>query len=184
MTQRNINFSKKQALTGLLLASLVAFGCSSAVAQADTAPRRGGMMQWGGPDRGGAWGEWGHHGMMDWSGGMMGGHGIMGRYGMHRYADLNLSAEQKSKIDKIRDDTRKKHWDLMGKMMDENVRLRELRNAEKPDPAAIGKQFAKIQDMQRQMLEQSVDAENRMEALLTKEQKEQFRKMRRWGDDD
>lgn len=184
MHSNKINFWKKQAWSALLMTFMATCG-SVAVAQSDPAPRRGGMMQWdGGADRGGyGYGGWGpHHGMMG-SYGMMSGYGMMGGYGMHRFGGLDLSAEQTSKIDKIRDDTRKKHWDLMGKMMDESARLRDLRNAEKPDPAAIGKQYAKIQDMQRQMLEQSIDAENRIEALLTKEQKEQFRKMRRWSED-
>lgn len=180
MPHRNISSLKKQTLTGLLMASALALACSVAAAQADMPYRAGGgMMQWGSPDRGAPYGGWGHQrGMMNWSGGMMGG------YGMHRFDGLDLSAEQTSKINKIRDDVRKRHWALMGKMMDENARLRDLRNTERPDPAAIGKQFAKIQEMQRQMLEQSVDAENRMEALLTKEQMEQFRKMRRWDDDE
>lgn len=173
MRQHTIDFWKKQALAGLLMS--VALGCMP-VAQADTAPRRGGMMQWGEQERGGP-----YHGMMGWPDGAM---GMMGGYGMHGYSGLDLSAEQMNKIDKIHDDTRKKHWELMGKIMDEAVRLRELRNAEKPDPAAIGKQYGKIQDMQRQMLEQSVDAENRVEALLTKEQRDRFRKMRRWGGGD
>lgn len=176
MHQHNINCWQKQALNGLLMASLATLGCTP-VAQADTAPRSGNMMQWDGSDRGSPYGGWGRHGMM-------GGYGMMDGYRMQRYGGLDLSADQMSKIDKIRDETRKKHWDLMGKMMDEGVRLRELRNAEKPDPAVIGKQYAKIQDLRRQMLEQSIDAENHMEALLTKEQKDQFRKMRRWGEDD
>lgn len=181
---RRHNFWKKPALTGLLMASLMALA-SAPVVRADTAPRRSGMMQGDGSDRTGPYGGWGRHGMMGWADDMMGGRDMMMHgYGMQRYGGLDLSADQMSKIDKIRDETRKKHWDLMGKMMDEGVRLRELRNAEKPDPAAIGKQYAKIQDLRRQMLEQSIDAENRMEALLTKEQKDQFRKMRRWSEDD
>lgn len=173
MQQNVSSFWRKQAWTGLLMASLLALGCTVSAAQTDTAPRRGNMLQWGE-----SYGGWGHHGMMDGQGGMMGG------YGMHRFGGLDLSADQVSKIDKISDDIRKKHWELTGKMMDESVRLRDLRNVEKPDPAAIGKQFAKIQDMRRQMLEQSVDAENRIEVLLSKEQKEQFRRMRRWSDEE
>lgn len=184
MCKHNIDAWKKPGLTGLLMASLIVLA-STSVAQADTAPRKGGMMQWDGSDRVGPYGGWGRHGMMGWGDDMMGmmdgGYGMMRGYGMQRYGGLDLSADQMSKIDKIRDEIRKKHWDLMGKMMDEGVRLRELRNAEQPDPAVIGKQYAKIQDLRRQMLEQSIDAENRMEALLTKEQKDQFRKMRRWG---
>ncbi|MBI3056139.1 MAG: hypothetical protein HYY77_19175, partial [Betaproteobacteria bacterium] len=61
--------------------------------------------------------------------GMMGGHGagygmgpgMMGGYGPE--ADLNLTAEQRGKIAKIRDDARRKQWDLMGKMHDERSQM-------------------------------------------------------------
>jgi len=58
--------------------------------------------------------------------------------------------------------------------------------AEKRDPSAIGKQTMKMAELRRQLVEASVDAHNRMEALLTKEQKEQLRSFRHgWmmGDD-
>jgi len=132
-----------------------------------------GMMD--GYGRGSGWGM----------GSMMGipGHGPMG---MGPYHALNLSEQQRSKISQIQDETRRKNWDVMGKLLDEQARLRELFAAEKRDPSAIGKQTMKMAELRRQLVEASVDAHNRMEALLTKEQKEQLRSFRHgWmmGDD-
>lgn len=138
-------------------------------------PRGYGPGMMGGYGRGSGWGM----------GSMMGipGHGPMG---MGPYHALNLSEQQRAKISQIQDETRRKNWDVMGKLLDEQARLRELFAAEKRDPSAIGKQTMKMAELRRQLVEASVDAHNRMEALLTKEQKEQLRSFGRgWmmGDD-
>lgn len=113
-------------------------------------------------------------GMMN-PGMMGGGMGMMGG-GVMAYGSLNLSKEQRSKINQISDDTRKKHWELMGKTQDLSSTLRNLYDADKPDAAEIGKTYQKIFDLKRQMIESSVDAHNKMDAVLTKEQREQLRK--------
>lgn len=124
--------------------------------------------------------------------GMMGGYGsgmMGGGFGggmMGPFHGLDLSDQQRSKINQIQDETRRKNWDVMGKLLDEQARLRDLFTGDKRDPAAIGKQSMKIAELRRQLLEASVDAHNRMEALLTKEQKERLRGFGRgWmmGDD-
>jgi Spy/CpxP family protein refolding chaperone len=98
--------------------------------------------------------------------GMMGGHGM----GLNRIPDL--TPDQRGKINKIQDDTRKKHWELMGQMMDEQARLRDLYEAPKQDSAAISNSHKKISELQRRMYESSADAHKRMEGVLTKEQQE------------
>lgn len=113
--------------------------------------------------------------------GMMGGYGRGGMMGMgHLYA-LNLNNEQLGKINQIQDEMRRKNWALMGKLQEEQAQMRDLFLADKRDPAAIGKQAMKMADLRRQILEASVDAHNRIEALLTKEQKEQLRNSYRRG---
>lgn len=104
--------------------------------------------------------------------GMMG-HGMMGGYGPG--AELNLNEQQQKKITQIQDDLRKKHWDLMGKMNQENAKLRDLYYSDQRDPATIGQQQQRIFDLRRQMMESAIEAQNRMEAVLTPEQKEQMR---------
>lgn len=69
----------------------------------------------------------------------------------------------------------------MGKMQDEYMKLRDRYAADTGDPSAIGRQEQKIFEVKRQMIESAVDAENRMEAVLTAEQKAQLRKDFRRG---
>ena len=107
--------------------------------------------------------------------GMMGpGMGMMGGYGP--FHGLDLDDDQQKKVTQIQDALRKQHWDLMGKMQDEYVKLRDLYAADTRDPSAIGQQMQRVFDLRRQMIESGVDAENRMEAVLTAEQKAQLRK--------
>lgn len=117
------------------------------------------------------------HGMGMMGPGMMGpGMGMMGAF----YA-LDLNDDQRKKLRQIQDGLRKQHWELMGKVQDEYAKLRDLYAADTRDPAAIGAQAQRIFDLRRQMLESSVEAGNRMEAVLTAEQKAQLRKDVRGG---
>ncbi len=124
----------------------------------------------------------------DWQSGM--GPGMMGEYGLgygmghgmmgwRNFRGLNLSADQKSKITQIRHEMRTKQWDVMGQMMDAQDRLEELYDADKQDAAAINRQYKVIEDLRRQMVDNSVDAHNRINSILTKEQRE---KSREWGE--
>lgn len=135
------------------------------------------LAQGGAPSMGGGYGDC--PGMMGGGSGM--GPGMMkegagsGMMGMGPYNSLNLSEEQRSQVSKIQDQVRKQHWDLMGKMREESIKLRNMMTAEKPDPAAVGKQQMRVADFRRQMLESGIDAHNRINALLTPEQRTQLR---------
>lgn len=114
--------------------------------------------------------------------GMMGGgygmgHGMMG---YRDYRELSLSSEQRTKITQIRKATRAKQWALMDDMMDAQDALQDLYDADKQDSAAINKQYKVIEDLRRQMVDNSVDANNRVNAILTKEQREKLRERGRW----
>ncbi len=115
--------------------------------------------------------------------GMMGPGMMMGPVGMSRMRaiwSLDLTEEQASRIDKIHDDLHRKHHGLMSQMWDAQERLRDLYNADARDPAAIGKAYAQVSDVQRQMLESQVQAERQMEDVLSPEQREQLhREVRR-----
>jgi Spy/CpxP family protein refolding chaperone len=111
-------------------------------------------------------------GMMGMGGGMMG----MGAYHM-----LDLTDDQRSKINKLQDEERRKHWETMGKIMDQRARLRDLNAAEKRDIPAILKAQEESDRLQRQMLELHLNTQNQIDALLTKEQREQVRSYRRRG---
>lgn len=124
----------------------------------------------------GMMGGYGYH----YGAGMMGGGwGQGGMMGLGPLYALNLNEQQLGKVNQIRDESRRKNWEIVGKIMDEQARMRDLLSAEKRDPSAIGKQAMKIAELRRQILESSVDTQNRIEALLTKEQKDQMRNFRR-----
>lgn len=118
-------------------------------------------------------------GMMDGvgpgMGGGMGGFGP-GMMGMGPMAMLDLSDAQTAQLQKIQAEFMKAQRPLMRRMWDEKKQLWNLRKAEKPDPAAIGKAYGRLADLQRQALEAHVDAENKMAAVLTKEQQAQIRR--------
>lgn len=174
-------------MTWMLAAALAAF---TFTAQAQNAPRGDGPPGTGygpgyGPGMMGGYGPQGR-GMIGGYGygpGMMGGYGrggmMGGMMGLGPLHALGLNDQQYAKITQIQDEMRRKNWDVMGKLMDEQARLRDLFAADKRDPSAIGKQSMKLAELRRQLLEASVDAHNRIEALLSKEQKEELRSYRR-----
>ncbi len=134
----------------------------------------GGMMGMGSGGMGG-YGP----GMM--GGGMGMGPGMMGErmMGMGPLFMLNLSEPQRAKITKITDEARKQHWVTMGKIMEEQNRLRDLYQADTPDAKKIGAVYEAIARLQRQMIETHVQARNQAEQELTKEQRDQLRNWRR-----
>jgi Spy/CpxP family protein refolding chaperone len=118
--------------------------------------------------------------MCDHQGGMMGGHGsgmMMGRNPMHMIMSLDLNDTQRSKITKISDELNHNNWTTKGLIMDESAKLRDLYAADKRDPSAIGKEYQKIFDLKRQMIEATITAQNRIEELLTPEQRAQLKNM-------
>jgi Spy/CpxP family protein refolding chaperone len=137
------------------------------------------MMMGGGP--GGGMGM----GMMGMGGpgmGMMGGGMGMGPGGgMGPVWMLDLTDEQRDKIEKIHDDARRKNWDSYGKIMDEQSKLRDLYSGETVDAKKVGAVYGGIAKLQQQVIEANVEAHNRVQAVLTKEQKEQLRQWSRGG---
>jgi len=105
--------------------------------------------------------------------GMMGG----GLYG------LDLSAKQRGQIIKIYSDMHEKHWAMMQAMHQNAAELHKLYAQDPRDPKAIGKVYGQIFDMQRQMIEDGITTQNQVNAILTKEQREQLREQERdgWG---
>ncbi len=127
----------------------------------------------------------GGSGMMGMGGGMMGGHGIMGS-GMGMMGGMDMSAirmldltdQQRARINKIQDSLRKKNWNTMGKIMDEKAKLRDLYAADKRDPKRIGAVYGRIFDLKRRMIEAAITAKNEQEAILTKQQRKQLKQWR------
>jgi Spy/CpxP family protein refolding chaperone len=121
-------------------------------------------------------------GMMGPGMGMMGpGMGMMGPgmgAGPGPFDMLNLSAEQRTKINAIQDSLRKQQWALQGKINDEEARLRDLYMVDQPDPKKVGQAYNGIFDLRRQMIEAHVQAHNQMQNVLTPEQRNQIKQLR------
>ena len=111
--------------------------------------------------------------------GMMGGHG--GGPGMMRgraermARALGLSEDQRAKVGRIMEDTRRKNWDVLGQIQGERFKLREMVRGDKVDPNAAVEQKRKIDDLKRQVMGARLDARNQVLALLTPEQREKAR---------
>jgi len=117
--------------------------------------------------------------MGGYGGGPGSGYGPGGGYG-GGLAALNLSDEQREKVLKIQEENRNKNWDLMGKMRSEQFKLRQMAYGEKLDAAAIADQQKKVDELRRQMLKSRIEARNQIAAVLTAEQKQQFRQFGPW----
>jgi len=121
-------------------------------------------------------------------GGMMGSHGpgygmgpgMMGGAGYGMLYQLNLSAEQWTKVNAIHQDLAKKNWELTGKLQEEGFNLRNLTAAETRDRSAITSQFKKLQDLRLQRFQARLDAQEKIEGVLTKEQRGQLRRFGSW----
>jgi Spy/CpxP family protein refolding chaperone len=106
------------------------------------------------------------------------GPGMMG--GMMRGLwHLDLSDAQRQQILKIEDDLRRKNWELLGKQQEEQAKLREAYfGTAKRDRAAIIATYKRIGDLRVQRIENSLDAAEKIESVLTPQQRDQ---LRRWG---
>lgn len=67
----------------------------------------------------------------------------------------------------------------MGKIMDEQAKLRDLLNTDKPDPKKAGAVYGAIAKLRQQMVETQIDIQNRIYDVLSPEQRDQLRQWRR-----
>jgi Spy/CpxP family protein refolding chaperone len=185
--------SKRAFRTGLVALGLVA--AAAAVAQPGPGQAQGpGYGPGYGPGMMGGYGPGYGPGMMGGGGygpGMMGGGygpgmmgpGMMGGYGPGwgasggATAALNLTDEQREKIFAIQEQNRQKNWDKMGKMRAEQFRLRGMYNADNVDPQAFAEQQKKVDDLRREMIVSRLETRKQVEAVLTPEQRKQFRQL-------
>ncbi len=114
--------------------------------------------------------------------GMMGGQGygygtesgVIG--GPLSRSDLNLTAEQRSKIATIQTDLRRKRWELMGKMHDEQSQMNEQYHSDQRDDAALSKSYRNMSELQNQIFDLSLSARKQMDAVLTPEQRDKLKR--------
>ncbi|MEO9164049.1 MAG: Spy/CpxP family protein refolding chaperone, partial [Casimicrobiaceae bacterium] len=87
--------------------------------------------------------------------------------------------DQREKITKIQEALSTKHWELMGKMQEQQFQMRGLLASGNADDAAIGKAYKNLEGLRQQMWTSGADAQKQMDAALTKSQREQLQ--RNWG---
>jgi Spy/CpxP family protein refolding chaperone len=118
--------------------------------------------------------------------GMMGGYGygmgpgMMGGYGPGYGYGLDLSAEQREKIGKIQQEFAQKHWGLMTSMHSPGGPMEQMFSG---DEKAARQAYEAMAVARKQMFEASLDMQKQVEAVLTKEQREQLQRnyRGRWG---
>jgi Spy/CpxP family protein refolding chaperone len=174
-------------LKSLLLATAMALGASAALAQQPPASQASPGWGWGkGPGMMGGYGARGEYGpgYHRGRGAMMGGGygrgmGMMG-LGVGALAGLDLSDSQRKQVLAIEDEVRKANWATMGAMHDEMAKLRNTSLlGETRDRAAITASNKRMFELRQQMLDRSLDAADKIEKILTPQQREQLKK--NWG---
>ena len=158
------------------------FGVSASVV---AAPHN--MASWGGEAKKDAHAGGGHGMGGDWkkkgNNLGMGGEGFMTAR-LRAVWTLDLSKDQKTKIRAIQRDLRSKHWALEDKIELAADKLFDLYNSGNRDAKAIGKVYGEIFDYRQEIIEIAIDAGNKVEAELTKEQLMSLKKWRpkhKWG---
>jgi Spy/CpxP family protein refolding chaperone len=115
-------------------------------------------------------------GMM--GGGMMGGGGMGPGVGRALWS-LDLNDGQRKEVLKVQDELRKKNWEIAGKMQDEMAKLRDAYwGSDKLDRTATLAAYKRIGELRQQRLQNSLDAADKLEKILTADQRQQ---MKRWG---
>lgn len=112
------------------------------------------------------------HGMMQPGMGPMMMNPLMNPLG--RYDRLDLTEAQLGEMRKIGDALRREHWDLMGKLREERIAAGRLERAAPRDVAAIGQTYDRMGALRRQLATSTAEARNRIDALLTPEQRAQL----------
>jgi Spy/CpxP family protein refolding chaperone len=93
---------------------------------------------------------------------------------------LNLTDEQREKIQTIQESNRQKNWATMGEVRTEMFKLRRMASADNADTNAVVEQQKKVDDLRRQMLASRLEARKQVEVVLTPEQRKTFRQYRPW----
>lgn len=129
-----------------------------------------------------AWSQPYGMGMMDGYGGGYGmGSGMMGGYGMGPrtmggYWGLDLSADQRKKIEQIQEEAANARWQLMGTMHQKGAHMDGMLGGGALNEPEARKAFQAMADAHKAMFELSLDARKRMDAVLTQEQRDKLRR--------
>jgi Spy/CpxP family protein refolding chaperone len=117
-------------------------------------------------------------GMMGGRGGSPMGPGMMWGYSRSAYAGIDLTPDQRKKIAEIEDQASQAQWKLMGSMHQQGFQMHESFAPGGVDEATARKAFDSMSGTRKAMFELMLDASKRMDAVLTKEQRDQLRRGR------
>lgn len=92
---------------------------------------------------------------------------------------LALTDEQRRGIRLIRRELRNRHYQLNERLIVQREKIEDLYRARRLSPTAISSAYQHMFRIKRQMVESTIIAYNRMEALLTSEQRRMLRRYRR-----
>jgi Spy/CpxP family protein refolding chaperone len=104
------------------------------------------------------------------------GPGMMWGYGPGGYYGLKLSDEQRRMIADIQQEQWKKQWALMSAMHELRFKQFGAEESGKSTEADARKNYQAFADLRKQMFENSLDTRKRIDAVLTKEQREELKK--------
>jgi len=90
---------------------------------------------------------------------------------------LALSADQRAGINKIQEELCKKKLDLADQLAGNQAELRALYAADSRDAKTIDRQYEKLFALNRKAIEADVDAADRIEALLSPEQRDRLKQL-------
>ncbi len=105
------------------------------------------------------------------TGRMMGGPGAMGPQWQNV---LDLTAEQREALTRIHEETRNAHRAIMGELLTQQGRLRDLVTAPTLDSEALAATANTINGLRQRMLDSASEAHKNMRAVLTPEQLERL----------
>jgi Spy/CpxP family protein refolding chaperone len=109
-----------------------------------------------------------------------GGMGMMGG-GMGMMRALNLDKDQSAKLRGMMREERIARCKTMNEMLDVRDEMATEYDKPQPDAKVIGKLYSKMSEIQRHMIEQSVQMRNKMREMLNKDQKDTFDHMLQGG---
>jgi Spy/CpxP family protein refolding chaperone len=114
----------------------------------------------------------GNRGMMSHMSGM----GECYKGAMEISGELGLSDQQQQKVNDIKYELHKKHWTIMGRMIDQQSALQKAYASERPDPKTVGAVYGQIFELKREMIEVELEARIKIKDTLTEDQRNQVKK--------
>ena len=138
-----------------------------------------GMMQGYGGGPGMMWGQgWGGYGPGMMAGWGAYGPGAMQGYGGWRAAPLQLTDQQRQRLDAIHAKAAKALWPLLGQMQEQRFALARLLAGDNPDKKAVDDAYNKLSQTGRQLLDLRLETRRDAWSVLTAAQIKQLRQYR------